>query len=146
MTDTHQYDGKLLSRKKEIDGYLQKCSLRGKEEKLSMFAKLLVHLRTKPCFTMRTESNFNTIVRDFELDNAGPNYDPTNHLFAIDLLWLCAELCFLGDQSVADEASVLVNIQLDEMSSGMCPQGRTTRLMQVVCSFLEFIPSTHQKM
>jgi len=145
-TETHTYDGKLSERKNEIEKHLQRAASFPKEERLRMFQKLIVHLRAKPCFTIQTEANFNTIIRDFELDNACPNYDPSNHLFAIDLLWLCAELCFSSPKNgeiypfdVANEASILTNIQLGEMSSGMCPQGRTTRLIQVVWSFLEFL-------
>ena len=142
-TETHSYDGKLASRKLEIDKHLTRAAKSGKEEKIAMFNRLLAHLRTKSGFSPQSEANLRTIIRDFTQDNAGPNYDPTNNLFAIDLLWLCAELCFLTSSEVADEVSMLINIQLEEMSSGMCAQGRTHRLFQVVASFSEYLPSSN---
>lgn len=138
-TETHFYDGKLSSRKTEIDKLLTKASSYKKEEKLKAFSKLLEYLRTKPCFTSQTEINLSTIIRDYAQDNAYPNYDQTNNLFAIDLLWLCYELCFLGTGTTPEEVSILLNVQLDEMSSGMCAQGRVARLFQVVSSFSEFL-------
>lgn len=138
-TDTHSYDGQLASRRREIEGMLAKAFAHTREEKLAMLAKLSGHLRSSLCFTPSSGANLTTIIRDFEQNNAAPNYDPTNNLFAIDLLWLCADLCFSTTKEVSDEVSMLINIQLDEMSSGMCPQGRTTRLMQVVSSFAEYL-------
>jgi hypothetical protein len=120
---------------------LQRVSLKTKAEKLSRFEAFLSHLRKTPKFGLGVNANFNTIVRDFEQDNAGPNYDPTNHLFAVDLLFLCSEICLFSAKDVSEEASILTNIQLDEMSSGMCPQGRNTRLFQIVCSFSEYLPN-----
>lgn len=143
-TDTHAYDGQLSQRKLEIDKHLTKAAKRGKEERIKTFNRLLAHLRTKACFSPQTEANLTTIIRDFVQDNAGPNYDSTNNLFAIDLLCLCSDLCFEVSQEVSDEVSTILNVQLDEMSSGMCAPGRTTRLFQVVATFSEYLPE-HSK-
>lgn len=138
-TDTHTYDGQLASRRREIEKLLTEASSKTREEKLSILTKLSNHLRASPCFSPNSNANLGTIIRDFEQNNAAPNYDPSNNLFAIDLLLLCADLCFSTSKEVSDEATTLINIQLDEMSSGMCPPGRTTRLMQVVSSFAEYL-------
>lgn len=142
--ETHTYDGQLRERKAELKKHLERASSEGRERKLELFGKLAARLRTVNGHTPQTDAYLNIIIQDFALsvsETSGPNYDPTNDLFAIDLLVLCAELCFHDDASVAKEASELLNAQLTEMATGFCPAGRTTRLAQVVFSFSEFLSS-----
>ena len=64
------------------------------------------------------------------------NYDPTNELYAEDLLYLCYELCIKVKEPDFD--AVFID-KLNEMNTGMCPQGRTHRLLEVVMTFQEFL-------
>ena len=137
--ETHTYDGQLGERKAELKKHLERASSQGRERKLELFGKLAAHLRTINGHTPQAEMYLSIIIQDFAQSNSGPNYDPTNDLFAIDLLVLCAELCFHDDASVAKEASELLNAQLTEMATGFCAQGRTHRLFQVVASFSEYL-------
>ena len=58
-----------------------------------------------------------------------PNFDPANNLFACDLLYLlCEKILYDG----CEEHIKLLLTQLDEMATGLCPQGRTTRLFQIL--------------
>ena len=70
-------------------------------------------------------------ARGFE----SPNYDPSNKLWAEDVLYLCYEI-HRGDSLNGRESDLLQILaeQLHDMSTGACPPGRTTRLFQVVVS------------
>ena len=125
--DTHTFDGQLLDIKAQILPYLEMAAAISKEDKLVAFKKL------GTC--IQSNSNFDTIVNDFQNlgHSNGPNYDPTNGLYADDLLYLCSKMTH-------NEALIsLLNEQLIHMSTGMCPQGRTHRLIQLAIPFLEFI-------
>lgn len=65
---------------------------------------------------------------------SGPNWDPTNHLFADDLLFLCGEKIIGGTSEDSDMVHIL-NLQFTEMATGMCPQGRATRMWQLYITF-----------
>lgn len=75
----------------------------------------------------------NTIINSFKSQS---NFDPTNRLNADDLLYLCYEkICIQSDLDFED----LLKIQLVEMNSGLCPQGRTTRLFQILIPYYDSI-------
>lgn len=57
------------------------------------------------------------------------NYDPSNDLFACDLLYLCGEL--IDNEDFLNE---LVT-QFIDMSSGLCNPGRCTRLYQILLPY-----------
>jgi len=118
LLDTHYYDGKLpvAELKREID----RVAALSREMKVVACTSLL-NLDMDP----RQKRNLETIILDFR-DASRTNYDPTNDLDAGDLLYLCYE-------RIADADFVaLFLLQLQDMSTGMCPQGRTTRLFQVL--------------
>lgn len=120
-TDTHSYDGKLDTRHYTV------CSC-SRAEKM----KGLKHLES--ALKMRggwCEKAVSAIVTDYE-SGSRSNYDTANKLDAGELLYQCYRL-WQSDRC-ADVEPLLV-AQLNEMSSGMCPQGRTTRLWQVLFTF-----------
>lgn len=137
-TDTHSYDNKLRERKKLINSQLERISLIPRGDKLTFFGALYDALTSQKGFDGMTNANYRTIIRDYEMCNNSANYDPTNDFFAIDLLYLCGELCFRPGEIGLDTCEML-NIQLSEMTSGMCPQGRTARLFQVITSREEYL-------
>jgi hypothetical protein len=127
--NTHYFDGKLLPDKALLHEHILRAESIPKDQKLNAF----YDLRAK----LSPNHNLNTIINDFNLYGhaPGPNYDPTNDLYADDLLYLCYELL---QRSCADDLIKLLNEQFEEMSSGMCPQGRTHRLISVVLAYREF--------
>lgn len=137
QTDTHTYDGQLKNRLAEIKSFLDEASKMSKEEKLDRFYKLKSFLKCNP----QADTFLSGIIRDYETGNHGANHDPTNNIHAEDLLVLCFNLCFRSAKSpeIAEEVSSLLSLQLEDMATGYCPQGRTTRLVQVVLSFSEFL-------
>ena len=63
---------------------------------------------------------------------ANKNYDDKNDLFADDVLYLLYErICGGDDKRKAEGYLDLLFMQLHDMSSGNCAQGRTIRLLQV---------------
>ena len=120
LTETHFYDGQLEKAVLEAD--LSRASQKTSEEKLAAFGLL------RSLLPKITHHNFDVIVRDFIRTGRtkGANYDPTNDLYADDLLYLCSELS--SDPVLID----LLTAQLVDMSTGICPQGRTHRLFQVL--------------
>ncbi len=141
LLQTHTYDALLKERKLEIKSHLERVLLIDRQTKLDMFEKLSVLLRTSGGYNNPSELYFNVIVNDYKNNNNAPNYDPSNELFAPDLLYLCGELCFSKDTKVVEDVLELTNIQLSDMATGPCPPGRTTRLIQIVLSFQNFLKS-----
>lgn len=87
----------------------------------------------------------NTIVSEWGNNS---NFDTTNNLRAEDVLFICALIWnnIKALQADENEKNTLIKdfcrelfIQLLDMQSGQCPQGRVTRLWQVAESFYGFI-------
>ncbi|CAN5887102.1 hypothetical protein BH23THE1_BH23THE1_34160 [soil metagenome] len=129
--NVHIFDGQLLNTKAFISTHLSIASAVSNEDKLLSFERLRSQLRPNP--------NINTIINDFIVygHENGPNYDPSNdlYLYADDLLYICAELVQKLPQN--ETLKFLLNEQFIHMSTGMCPQGRTHRLFQIVLAFIE---------
>ncbi len=107
--NTHAYDGKI---KNEL--YFKQLTL---DEKLQKGQELLQCLNNP---------YLQIIINDI---GTSKNYDPTNCLNADDLLCLCWE--YKDDEDFIQE----LNIQLLDMATGFCPQGRTHRLYQLLVAF-----------
>lgn len=76
----------------------------------------------------RLHPNLQTILQSY---NTSANYDSTNNYSCEMVLTRIVEI--YDDDNLTDGQRIdiltLFDIQLDEMSSGMCPQGRTHRLL-----------------
>jgi len=134
-TNTHNYDGKLSLAKKSLSSELTRASKIPKSGKLEAFARIKVILQRFSGFTPPATHCFETIFRTFSTEgriSRGTNYDPTNDLHADDLLYLCYEK--LEDGRNKDFAQGLL-LQLQEMAGGLCAQGRTTRLFQLLLAY-----------
>jgi hypothetical protein len=118
-TDTHFYDGKIN----------HNIGVRTPEERTVIIDNLLdLYISNQ----IPIHNNFRTIVRDM---NTSANYDSSNNYHAEDILCHIAE--FILDKANEEQRKDIIvnlNIQFEEMSSGMCPQGRTHRLYQVYYS------------
>ena len=118
MLNTHHYDGKLIITDFIAD--IERVKKIDKVTKLTKFNKL-----ADLALTIFQKRNLSVIIRDYK-NNSRANYDSSNNLDAADLLYLCCEK--MDDDDFRD----IFILQLDDMTSGMCPQGRTTRLFQVL--------------
>jgi hypothetical protein len=134
QTDTHTYDGKLHERKKEIEVFLTKIRNQPFQKKYDQ----LISLKDKiPLTKIQAHYFMNLIISDYKTypNLGGQNYDPTNDLHAEDLLCIFSHIYELEDTDKKDAIQMLC-IQLEDMATGFCPQGRTTRLFQLVIAFL----------
>jgi hypothetical protein len=59
----------------------------------------------------------------------GKNYDNSNKINGDELLYMC--LNHIDNEDFIKN----LNIQLEDMSNGLCPQGRTHRLYQLLLAF-----------
>lgn len=127
--DAHCLDGKLREAEALIHEHILLAQSIPEEQKLNAFLELQELIPNR---------NLIKITNDFILYGhaPGPNYDPTNDLYADDLLYLCYLL--VQDPRLRDGLIRFLNEQFEEMSTGMCPQGRTHRLFSVVFAYREF--------
>jgi hypothetical protein len=130
LLNTHFYDGQLGDRLREIEVHLQRACLIPKDRKLSAFDEL------DGMITKRGSArhNLHSVIQSYR-HSTNANYDQSNRYDASDMLWLCYELI----RTNRDDVLPILEMQLEDMSSGMCSQGRTHRLLQVVCPFQEFL-------
>lgn len=135
-TLTHTYDGKLEQTKLQLLEDIFRVSQISKSDKLNAFGHLRLELQKYPlpqpaqrCF----EAIFQTFSQMGHVPSGG-NYDPTNDLFADDLLYLCFERVVKYQDADFAQAFIL---QLGDMALGLCAQGRTTRLFQILLAFRE---------
>ena len=133
-TLTHTYDGKLQKSKQTIENNIQRASKISKKDKVQAFIKLRNNLIKYKEFTPQIQRCFDVIYNTFSQKGRtkSANYDPTNDLYADDLLYLCYEKVFESD---SNDFSKMLILQLEDMVSGLCAQGRTTRLLQVLLAF-----------
>lgn len=153
MIDTHYYDGKLWS---EFSGSPQdiirdrqsKAKLLSEIDRASIIPNKVEMFRNLQEFLSQNEQTkdyrtaracLNTIINDSLSDRrgSGPNYDPKNNLHAEDLLYLCAEKILDENFKSRDDFIFIFMIQCEDMRTGMCPQGRTTRLFQTLMMMLD---------
>ena len=127
--NTHFFDGKIHYAMERIAPFIEAAS------KVSAVVKLREFQQFKRRLTVQAAiRSYTIIVRDFE--GAGRtvvsgNWDSTNRLYACDLLY-----AIVMNSSKSDELVSLLEAQLVDMQTGMCPQGRTTRLVQCLWSLL----------
>lgn len=110
--DTHYYDSKLNP--------VEKINL-SPEEKISLANDLLSFLEDKLSIGFLKK-----IISDFGKNS---NIDKTNGLIADDLVCMC-----WNHRNNKDFIEIL-QLQLKDMSTGFCPQGRTHRLYQTLMAF-----------
>jgi hypothetical protein len=133
-TDTHFYDGKLFTLLPELEEDIVRASKVSDPDKTLAFAELERVLRDRggPHIggIMRSYMAIVTSHRQYgRMKNQNPNYDNDNNLYACDLMYLLYEKIVLQNST---EHLKLLYEQLDDMSSGLCPQGRSTRLFQAL--------------
>jgi hypothetical protein len=120
--DVHTFDGQLLEIKTFLLPYLEISP----ENKFNVFQQLKI--------LIGSNVTFDIIVNN---SKSNENYDPTNDLYADDLLYICGIIA----ENIPDKDSFVstFNEQLTDMSTGMCAQGRVHRLFQIIIAFEEFL-------
>jgi len=108
-TDTHFYDGQLISIK------FPDVNIEDKREAFEQFRSKLTSVAAQKCVDL--------ILKDTER-----NYDHTNTMYADDLLYHILE-------NNNDESSCIFDLLQEQLAdvvmSGQCPQGRVIRLYQI---------------
>lgn len=137
--NTHFFDGRLETM---IQDYVFEDIERVKsfkEEKKIGFD----YLRNKKGYTQNGLTYLNSMIDTFhKFGRGGDNYDPLNYLFACDLLYIIYEKILEEDKKDEHDYFDLLVIQLEDMKSGFCPQGRTIRLLQVILMLRDDLTST----
>lgn len=113
-TDTHYYDGL-------IDNTLKYNNIINIDDKKQVINQLLKYINNPISLHV-----LNILIKDIGTCN---NYDNTNNLNVDDLLCLCVQ--HMNNREFINE----LELQLSDMINGLCPQGRTHRLYQLLISF-----------
>ena len=123
LLNTHFYDGKMASMIAYLQEDLDRAAKVSKKEKIKAF-NALADIITEP---PKAVSCLLTIVQEHaKHGRGGKNFDRKNNLYACDLLYLVSE-------KITDPEHLnLLKLQLTDMATGRCPQGRTTRLFQTL--------------
>lgn len=116
-TDTHFYDGKLISRYEQL--------LITEERNKKLIEQLVKHIND-----VDASKAINLIIRSI---GTGSNYDKTNDVYADKLLFsICEKLFSIKNKEIFDDILDLLKMQLsDIIKLGSCPEGRCTRLAQI---------------
>lgn len=118
MRNIHVYDGKI-----------QKEELPEGELEISIFQKEII-----PLFNQNTRKIMGIVLSS----KRSANYDPTNRLDAKELLLKLGYILKTGLSEKSLELSdfvPMIDEQFLDMKTGMCPQGRATRMYQLVLAF-----------
>lgn len=133
--NTHFYDGHISYIIDFFKEELKRIHDIPKNEKMIIFQKLKDILFLNNSITPNAVLCFNTLLVE-----SNSNYDNINKVDAQDLLYLIYEYIMkeIGENPVNKETinkseyTNLLITQLEDMISGLCSQGRITRLFQVL--------------
>jgi hypothetical protein len=123
--NTHAYDG-LLKNSPEFNII---CNISDIVDDRNMLFSWMRKLLTEKNIHAMCIARYDIIVSNAQQP---PNFDPTNQLFADNLLFKICYIAKTNDDIVEDIIKMLA-LQLEDMGTGFCPQGRTTRLYQILC-------------
>ncbi len=128
--DTHHYDGKLHTNTliKTVHNLTNQNLI---DQKNIYFTRLIQDLKINPLvpkqYLPTAIEAVNQITHGIQQSS---NYDNTNGMYADDVLYI---VCRKIDETNNTDALVYLSEQLsDIMTSGQCPQGRSTRIFQVL--------------
>lgn len=124
LLNTHNYDGKLY---KILIENINNVHNLTQEDKL-INATNILNLMIENNISEDLIQIFRQIINGF---NTAANYDPSNNLWADDIIYL------LEEHKLKEDFLKLLTEQLNDMKTGFCPQGRTHRLFQLLLVFLE---------
>ena len=131
--NTHFYDGTLSSAIHPYSQEIAHTSQLASDVKLNAFLALRHELvELKELKESKALKVLAVLMSDYSQGRvSGANYDSRNDLYVDDLLYMC----YKRFQIYRRDFLEVLSGQLEEMLSGMCPQGRTTRLFQAITAF-----------
>ena len=127
VENTHAYDGALKTRNDFVSKFSP--TPRTTEEQVDAFAELQEKFAEHK---VANEHGRRCLEVMCNTGRTSANYDPSNGLYVDDLLY---EIYLLSKDPENEDLFDLLASQLEDMRTGFCPQGRTTRLFQVVDAF-----------
>jgi hypothetical protein len=133
-TNTHSYDGTLGQWLPSIQKYIDEYNSISEENKRKIPGDLKEKLKGNPEMRGNAEAGLMLLSADFQ---KAPNYDNSNGLCADYLMYIC-----LSIKNEDFDKALLEQIG-DIITLGPCPQGRTTRLLQIILPFIDS-PSQQQ--
>jgi hypothetical protein len=123
--NTHHYDGQLYTLYQEIEGMV-KDPIPSLETTYQEISELINTLLADNKKSRKETHNILNILRTSTGTPA--NYDSSNNINVdklLPLVWTCVK-------KYDNSAKLIFLEQIQEMKNGLCPQGRTTRLIQLV--------------
>jgi len=124
--NTHDYDGKLKKEIQEADRMLPIEEKSFKKDMITLKALIDAHHKLEGSKMSPASSNFFDDIVNDHFANPGKNFDPTNGVDAAQVLY--------NIHLKVKTLLALTSLQLEDMSTGPCPQGRATRLLSVFLS------------
>lgn len=128
-SDTHYYDGRLIELGWNLREYFE--SIYDPSKSLHYF---------EICRKQLTDPQALQVLQVLENDDIavqgspiGPNFDSSNNLTVGQLIGYCAIIA-----EHQQEIKEVLETQCLEMLGGFCPQGRTTRLIQVLMVYIDW--------
>lgn len=122
--DTHHYDRKIKPAKTLVPSKWKTFTPSERQTLISNFYKEITDVPAK--------NMIKTIVRDIDTP---ANYDPINDNYAdeifANILYLINTSPSEKNSQIPDTINNLIVEQLNDMYTGACPQGRSTRLFQI---------------
>lgn len=140
--DVHFFDGKMSEMIKIVEGDLERASNIPNNVKLEAFNELEEKLLTKKNYGSVERNCYDAIVNSF-MGKDSNNKDDKNCLEASSLLYLLYEEIVVKDSD--DHLEILIS-QLKDMNTGLCPQGRTTRLLQILLMLRDDLTPTSKSL
>jgi hypothetical protein len=122
--NTHFYDRQISELVARFRDALTKSSQVVKVEKMFVFKQYFSTL-TSPY----AKHSLAVILNCFEHGYSG-NHDQINNLIATDILYILLKNLDTSEYSILEE-------QLADMTSGLCSQGRTIRLFQLLVAYVD---------
>lgn len=123
--DTHFYDGKLENSMNSIIEHLKRVHGLNIEKKKTCLDEIKIRISDR-CNVLELEALDRLITQKIEL------LDESNNLYVKDLLFLCYEKIVIEQNEDFVQEFL---IQLQDMHTGFCVQGCTTRLLQILLPY-----------
>ncbi len=137
MLNTHYYDGKMGLMINCVMSDINRAGAVQKDVKTTAFYELKRDLEIRFSYHDGMMEKLIHLHIAHGRQTGSPLHDTSNGLFACDLLWLLYEKVVINKSVSHGELLVLA---LEDMESGMCPEGICTRFFQVLIMMEDKLP------
>jgi hypothetical protein len=133
MLRTHFYNSKLGDRATGYSQQLNRIVSISYKAKVSVLADFYKQIKNEYA---------RIFMQKILTDPKRRNYDKTNDLDAVDVLYLIMEeFNTMNDENCRKDLWLILEEQLADMRKGNCAQGRAIRLFQVLVAFSDSVPT-----